>query len=163
MGWVPAYVGIGSNLDDPAAHVGRALRDLAGLPATRLVRASRLFRNPPMAAAPQPDFVNAVAALLTSLDAEDLLQQLHGVERLHGRRRMPGEHWAPRVLDLDLLAYGERRMHSATITVPHPGIPARNFVLFPLLEIAPDLRIPGAGLVRELAGALDPTGLVPIG
>lgn len=160
--WVPAYIGIGSNLDGPAEHVRRAAAALAGLPATRLVQVSRLYRNPPLGGLPQPDFVNAVAAILTRLEPLDLLEQLHALERAHGRHRATGEHWAPRVLDLDLLVFGERVLKSARITVPHPGIPARNFVLFPLLEIAPELRVPGAGMVGHLARAVSPAGLVPL-
>jgi 2-amino-4-hydroxy-6-hydroxymethyldihydropteridine diphosphokinase len=160
--WVPAYVGIGSNLDGPAAHVARAVTELAALPDTRLVMASRLVRNPPLGGSGQPDYVNAVAALLTRLTPAALLEKLHGLERDHGRHRAAGEHWAPRTLDLDLLVFGEVRLESAHLTIPHPGIRARNFVLFPLLDIAPGLRVPGLGSVGRLARELDRTGLDPV-
>lgn len=160
--WAPAYVGIGGNLDDPVLRVRRAASALHALPATRLVQLSRLYRNPPLGGMPQPDFVNAVAGILTMLEPLQLLEQLHALERAQGRHRAPGEHWAPRTLDLDLLVFGERVLRTDRITVPHPGIPARNFVLFPLLEIAPELRVPGAGLVAHLARAVSPAGLVPL-
>jgi 2-amino-4-hydroxy-6-hydroxymethyldihydropteridine diphosphokinase len=160
--WVPAYVGIGGNLDGPAERVRRAAAALGILPDTRLVQLSRLYRNPPLGGMAQPDFVNAVAAILTGLEPLQLLEQLHALERDQGRHRAPGEHWAPRTLDLDLLVFGERVLRTNRITVPHPGIPARNFVLFPLLEIAPELRVPGAGMVAHLARALSPAGLVPL-
>ena len=160
--WIPVYVGLGSNLDDPEQQVREALRELSSLPATRLIRSSRLYRNPPMGPVDQPDYVNAVAHLLTSLTARELLAELQRLERRHGRVRQDADRWGPRRLDLDLLTYGSSTIDEPGLQVPHPGIRERNFVLFPLLEIAPALEIPGLGAVTELAAALDDADLSPI-
>ncbi len=160
--WLPAYVGLGSNLDDPPAQVRRALTALAGLPQTRLIAASRRYRNPPFGDTGQPDYVNAVAALLTTLTPLALLGELKAVEARHGRQRVAGDRWASRTLDLDLLVYADRVMREPGLTLPHPGIEGRNFVLLPLLEIAPGLRIEGLGRIGQLAGAVDATPLVPL-
>lgn len=161
--WSPAYVGVGSNLDDPAAQVRTALLALGGLERTRLVRASALYRNPPMGPQDQPDFVNAVAGLVTQLDPLALLDGLIAIEIGQGRTRRSGDRWGPRRIDLDLLAMGGRVVDSDRLRLPHPGISERNFVLFPLLEIAPDLQIPGQGRVRDLARGADATTLESIG
>jgi 2-amino-4-hydroxy-6-hydroxymethyldihydropteridine diphosphokinase len=132
-----AYVGVGSNLNDPRAQVLQAFTELDGLPNTRVVRKSSLYRSAPMGHAAQPDFVNAVAQVETGLPAERLLAELQAVEARHGRERsFPN---APRTLDLDLLLYGTARIASAALTVPHPRMHERAFVLKPLLEIAPQL------------------------
>ena len=149
--WIPAYIGIGSNLDDPVGQVSRAIVALGALPGTRFVVASRLYRNPPLDHSDQPGFVNAVAGLLTRLEPAPLLAGLLAIEAAQGRRREPGTHWAPRTLDLDLLAYGEHTVAEPGLTVPHPGVAGRNFVLLPLDEIAPGLWLPGFGPVAALA------------
>ena len=132
-----AYVGVGSNLNDPRAHVLQAFTELDGLPNTRVVRKSSLYRSAPMGHAAQPDFVNAVVQVETGLPAERLLAELQAVEARHGRERsFPN---APRTLDLDLLLYGTARIASPALTVPHPRMHERAFVLKPLLEIAPQL------------------------
>jgi 2-amino-4-hydroxy-6-hydroxymethyldihydropteridine diphosphokinase len=156
--WLPAYVGLGSNLDDPVAQVRRALAALAGLPQTRLVARSSLYRSPPMGPAEQPDYVNAVAALLTALPAAELLAALQDIENAQGRRR-DGPRWGPRTLDLDLLLFGEVAMASDTLTLPHPGLAERPFVLLPLLEVAPELRVPGGPRVARLARQVGSGGL----
>jgi 2-amino-4-hydroxy-6-hydroxymethyldihydropteridine diphosphokinase len=132
-----AYVGIGSNLDDPRAHVTQAFDDLERLPHTRVVKKSSLYRSAPVGYAAQPDFVNAVAELETGLAAERLLAEMQEVENRHGRKRSFAN--APRTLDLDLLLYGELRLDLANLTIPHPRMHERAFVLKPLLEIAPHL------------------------
>ena len=132
-----AYVGIGSNLDDPQAQVMRAFDELAALPRTRLDARSSLYRSAPVGHADQPDFVNAVAALETELSARQLLQGLQGIEQKHGRKRSFAN--APRALDLDLLLYGSAEIDAAGLQVPHPRMRERAFVLQPLLEIAPEL------------------------
>ncbi len=157
--WVPAYVGIGSNLDDPPAQVWRGLDALRGLPATHLVLVSPLYWNPPMGETAQPDYVNAVAALLTTLGPHELLEALLSVERASGRDRSGAGRWGPRILDLDLLVYGRARLAEPGLTLPHPGIAARNFVLFPLNDIAPDLDIPGLGRVAGLLAGVPSEGL----
>jgi len=159
--WVPAYIGLGSNLGDPAARVERAVAQLADLADTRLVLLSPLYRNPPLAGMDQPDYINAVAVLLTRLAPLALLDALQGLEQAQGRRR-DGERWGPRTLDLDLLVFGAYRISEPRLTVPHPGICERNFVLFPLFDVAPDLRVPGLGSVRQLRQAVDATGLIRI-
>lgn len=154
----PAYVGLGSNLDDPPAQLRRALAALARLPDTRLVAQSSFYQNPPMGPPGQPDFVNAVAALLTTLPALELLRELQAIETAHGRRR-DGLRWGPRTLDLDLLIYGRAKSQDGTLTLPHPGIAERAFVLWPLCEVAPGLRLPGGALIASLAAAAGDGGL----
>ncbi|KAF0279940.1 2-amino-4-hydroxy-6-hydroxymethyldihydropteridine diphosphokinase [Spiribacter aquaticus] len=153
-----AFVGIGSNLDGPGAQVRAAIEALDGIAGTRCVAASRRHRNPPMGPADQPDYVNAVAALETGLDPQALLTRLQALEAAAGRDRS-GRRWGPRPLDLDLLVYDDRQISAPALTVPHPGIAQRAFVLVPWAEIAPDWRIPGLGRVRELAAALDGAAL----
>ena len=144
-----ALVGLGSNLDGPAHQIDIALDMLDAIDRTQVVAASSLYRSSPLGGIEQPDFINAAALLMTDLDARALLEQLQAIERARGRER--GEtHWGPRVLDLDLLAYDGLSIDEPGLTVPHPGIAARNFVLLPLLEIAPDFEIPGLGRVRDL-------------
>jgi 2-amino-4-hydroxy-6-hydroxymethyldihydropteridine diphosphokinase len=133
-----AYVGIGSNLDQPRAHVMSAFDELDKLPHTRVVKKSSLYRSAPVGYAAQPDFVNAVAQLETGLPAERLLAEMQGLEARHGRERsFPN---APRTLDLDLLLYGNATLALPQLTVPHPRMHERAFVLEPLLEIAPHLQ-----------------------
>ncbi|TMG84185.1 MAG: 2-amino-4-hydroxy-6-hydroxymethyldihydropteridine diphosphokinase [Betaproteobacteria bacterium] len=146
-----AYVGLGSNLGHPRRHLARAVHALAGLPRTRLVAASGNYVSAPIGTSePQPDYVNAVAILRTALGPGAMLRQLCAVERRHGRRREPGERRnAPRVLDLDLLLYGRRRLAQSRLTVPHPRMHERAFVLRPLLDIAPAVTIPGRGAARR--------------
>ncbi|HEY1873192.1 MAG TPA: 2-amino-4-hydroxy-6-hydroxymethyldihydropteridine diphosphokinase [Steroidobacteraceae bacterium] len=156
--WQPAYIGVGSNLEDPRAQVLAALERLGDLPKTHLVLASRLYRSRPFGKVAQPDFVNAVAGILTQLDPRALLSELHAIESAMGR---PNRHerWGPRIVDLDLIAYGRERRSEAELTLPHPGIVERNFVLYPLAEIAPDLELPGLGRVADLAAAVTAEGI----
>jgi 2-amino-4-hydroxy-6-hydroxymethyldihydropteridine diphosphokinase len=140
-------VGIGSNLDNPAAHVREAFRALDDLPDTRLVRRSSLYRSEPQGYRDQPEFVNAVAELDTAGDAASLLAGLQAIEERAGRRRsFPN---APRTLDLDLLLFDAARIAEPGLQVPHPRMHERAFVLVPLLEIAPQVFIPGIGPARE--------------
>ncbi len=147
--WTPAYVGLGSNLDRPAVQIDAAFAMLAEIPDTRPVLRSSLYRSAPLGGIEQPEFVNAAAALLTQLDARALLDGLQQIERRRGRER-DGKRWGPRVIDLDLLAFGRQVIDTPGIRVPHPGIAQRNFVLLPLCEIAPDLDIPGLGRVSAI-------------
>jgi 2-amino-4-hydroxy-6-hydroxymethyldihydropteridine diphosphokinase len=148
-----AYVGLGSNLADPVAQVRRALDELAGIPDTQLIARSPLYKSPPLGPQDQPDYINAVAALDTRLAPLDLLAALHDIERRHGRMR-DATRWGPRGLDLDLLLYGDVVMDTAELTLPHPGLPERAFVLYPLFDVAPQLAVPGRGTVRELRDRL---------
>lgn len=158
---VRAYVCLGSNLDDPQQQVQRAFAALADLPATQLLRHSRLFRTEPWGNEDQPAFVNAVAELATALDARTLLDALLAVERTQGRRR-DGERWGPRTLDLDLLTFGDARIDEPGLVVPHPRIAARAFVLVPLADLDAELAIPGIGTVRDLLSHVDARGCIPI-
>ena len=148
-----AYIGIGSNLDEPQAQVERAFDELARLPRTRLSARSSLYRTAPVGYAAQPDFVNAVAELDTSLRARELLAELLAIEARHGRRRSFAN--APRTLDLDLLLFGDLRIDEAHLVVPHPRMHERAFVLRPLVEIAPQAVIPGAGSAAALLAGTD--------
>lgn len=156
--WIPAYIGLGSNLDGPVGQIKHAVDALAELPESRLGAMSPFYRNPPMGPEDQPDFVNAVAVILTHLGPDDLLSGIQGIERQAGRRSS-GPRWGPRCIDLDILAYAARVIDSAELKIPHPGICERNFVLFPLLDLAPELVIPGCGVVRELAKCVDASTL----
>jgi 2-amino-4-hydroxy-6-hydroxymethyldihydropteridine diphosphokinase len=156
-----AYVGLGSNLADPRAQVERALRALAQLPRTTLVRCSRLYRSAPWGRADQPEFVNAVAELRTELSARELLEALLAIERRAGRER-DATRWGPRVLDLDILVYGDRVIDETGLHVPHPHLAERAFVLAPLAEIAPDLIVPERGRVAALLARIDASGCTPL-
>ncbi|MGB5490516.1 MAG: 2-amino-4-hydroxy-6-hydroxymethyldihydropteridine diphosphokinase [Woeseiaceae bacterium] len=147
--WLPAYVGLGSNLQGPAGQLENAFDMLAALPQTRLIARSSLYRSAPFGGVEQPDFVNAAAALLTRLTAKQLLAELQQIEARRGRER--GDiRWGPRVLDLDLLVYGNEIIQDTDLVVPHPGIAERNFVLLPLCEVAPGLVIAGLGRIDRI-------------
>lgn len=154
---VQAFVALGANLGDPVATVRAALAALAGLEATRLVAASSLYRTAPVGLKDQPDFINAVAHLEVDesvASASTFLVRLFAIEADFGRVRSVRN--APRTLDLDLLLFGAETVASPGLTLPHPRLTERAFVLAPLAEIAPDLEIPGHGRVAELlAGVAD--------
>ena len=148
-----AYVGIGSNLDDPRAQVLSAFSELDRLPHTRVVKKSSLYRSAPIGHADQPDFINAVAQLETGLPAERLLAELQEVEARHGRKRsFPN---APRTLDLDVLLFGDLTLDSPTLKIPHPRMRERAFVLKPLLEISPQLGLDLAACANQKVERLD--------
>lgn len=151
---ITAYIGIGANLGDPLEQVTSAIAALATLPMTRLLGTSSAYRSAPMGGMrddSQPDYVNAVVRIQTLLDARTLLDRLLDIENRHGRfRSFPN---APRTLDLDLLLFGEQQIDQPGLCVPHPRMHLRRFVLDPLIEIAPDLYIPGQGAVARLATA----------
>lgn len=153
-----AWIGVGSNLDGPAAHVRAAFDALGTIPETDVVAVSPLYGSAPMGPADQPDYVNAVVHLRTALEPHALLDALQRLEAEAGRDRA-GERWGPRVLDLDLLLFGDRRIDDARLRVPHPGIAERIFVLRPLADMAPDLDVPGLGRVDELLGRIPEGGL----
>jgi 2-amino-4-hydroxy-6-hydroxymethyldihydropteridine diphosphokinase len=146
--WRPAYVAIGSNLNDPPQRVRDAFVNLSELPATRVFLRSRLYVTRPMGHQDQPDFVNAAAGLLTRLTAQELLGGLLKIERSMGRNRQ--ERWGPRIIDLDLVWMPGEIIDEPGLTLPHPGVSSRNFVLYPLADIAPALAIPGHGRVSDL-------------
>jgi 2-amino-4-hydroxy-6-hydroxymethyldihydropteridine diphosphokinase len=166
-----AFIGLGSNLEDPHNQLQRAFVDLEGLPDTRLVARSSLYRSAPLGCPDhsdmssqsdmsnqpdfqnQPDFVNAVAKIATSLSPQALLQALLHIEHQHGRKRTFRN--APRTLDLDVLLYDDMQLHEHGLTIPHPQMHLRAFVLQPLLEIAPDIGIPGVGQAQWSLQACD--------
>ena len=156
--WLPAYVALGSNLEDPVQQVLRAFDALGDLPRTRLVLRSSLYRSAPLGPVAQPDFVNAVAGVLTQLEAQELLDELKALETRLGRVT-PAVRWGPRLIDLDLLAHGNSRIASESITVPHSGIAERAFVLVPWAEVCPSLEVAGVGRVGVLARRLGAAGL----
>jgi len=153
-----AYVGLGSNLEVPAEQVRRALDALESLPDTRVTGRSSLYGSKPLGPIAQPDFVNAVARLETALRPEVLLAALQALEQALGREPTPVR-WGPRRIDLDLLLFDAEQLQTPLLRLPHPGIVERNFVLYPLLELAPELIIPGHGPIAELATRLTRTGL----
>jgi 2-amino-4-hydroxy-6-hydroxymethyldihydropteridine diphosphokinase len=146
--WRPAYVGIGSNLESPRERVLEAIERMITLNATRIFLRSHLYLTRPMGPKDQPDFVNAAVGLLTQLSSRDLLKGLLGIERGMGRDRQ--ERWGPRVIDLDLLWMVDSAIDEPGLTVPHPGVSTRNFVLYPLADIAPTIKIPRIGQVLDL-------------
>jgi 2-amino-4-hydroxy-6-hydroxymethyldihydropteridine diphosphokinase len=156
--WQPAYIGVGSNLHEPRSQVLQAFAKLAELAGTRVVLTSPIYRSRPFGPVQQPDFANAVVGLLTQLEPLELLSGLQAIESAQGRPK-DRERWGPRVIDLDLLIYGQQRRADPDLTIPHPGIVERNFVLYPLADIAPDLHIPGLGRVSELKGRVSAEGL----
>ena len=144
----PAYIGIGSNLNDPVRQVELAFELLEDMDDSRLVAKSSLYQSEPFGPVEQPSFINAVALIHTTLDSWALLQGLQDIEISQGRK--PGVRWGPRILDLDLLLHGDHEIDEPRLKVPHPGIAQRNFVLLPLQEIAPDLIIPGLGRLEDM-------------
>ncbi len=160
--WYPAYVGLGSNLDGPAGQLETAFELLGEIPTTRLIAQSSLYRSAPFGGIEQPDFVNAVASLLTQLTAENLLCELLRIEHERGRER-GGVRWGPRVLDLDLLVYSTQKIATDDLTVPHPGIGERNFVLLPLAEVAPQISIPGLGQIGNFDASFSELAISRIG
>ena len=158
---VRAFIGLGANLGDPETQVRRAIAALGNLRSARLVAASSLFRSAPVGVGAQPDFINAVAEVETTLGARELLEELLTMEARFGRERpSPG---APRTLDLDLLLYGEQVIAEPGLTVPHPRMHERAFVLMPLVEIAPDIEIPGKSVARALLAKVQDQTIVKIG
>jgi 2-amino-4-hydroxy-6-hydroxymethyldihydropteridine diphosphokinase len=158
MPWHPAYVGLGSNLDDPAFQVRHALSALSELPDTRLYRRSSLYGSRPLGGRAQPDYVNAAAGLLTRLAVHPFFEALRALEIRLGRAP-ERVRWAPRRIDLDLLLFSQLRLQEPELTLPHPGLMLRNFVLWPLAELAPELSVPGAGPIADLAARVGRDGL----
>jgi 2-amino-4-hydroxy-6-hydroxymethyldihydropteridine diphosphokinase len=146
--WRPAYVGIGSNLNTPVARVREAFARLSALPVVSSLRRSRLYSSLPMGPQDQPPYVNAVAGFVTRLGARELLDELFVIEQDMGRNRTT--RWGPRTIDLDLLWMLDSAIDEPGLMVPHPGVSTRNFVLYPLADIAPALHIPGLGNVQDL-------------
>lgn len=156
--WQPAYVALGSNLGDSCASIEQAIQAIGAFPETRYCRRSALYRTRPFGPVQQADFVNAVVGVLTRLPLEEFFARLQGLERELGRQ--PGrERWGPREIDLDLLVFGRELRETGALLLPHPGIPQRDFVLYPLRDVAADLQIPGMGRVRDLAERVTDRGM----
>lgn len=156
---VKAFIGLGSNLDNPQQQLITALEELADLPESGLAAHSRLYRSHAVGPV-QPDYVNAVALLETWLEPLELLDQLQRLEQLHGRVRQ--QHWGPRTLDLDILLIDDQIIDSERLQVPHPYLTQRNFVLYPLADIAPDLVLPSGIALAKLLATCSNDGLTPI-
>lgn len=162
MNPITCYIGLGSNLGDPAGNLRSALQQLAQTAGMALVAVSRFYASKPMGPQDQPDYVNAVACMRTTLDAPALLAALLKVEQAHGRIRDPAARWGPRILDLDLLWYGGQLIRSSALVVPHPGICERSFVAVPLAELAPDLVLPDGRSIQACVQALACDDLYPL-
>lgn len=151
---IRVYIGIGSNLEDPVAQVKDAIEELEMLPDTILAGRSSLYTGKPMGPADQPDYVNAVVALDTLLSPRDLFTRLVAIEDQAGRTR-DGDKWGPRILDLDLLLYGKKKIDEPDLTVPHPGMHERDFVIIPLAEVAGNMKIPGHDYLSTLINQVE--------
>lgn len=157
MAWAPAYIALGSNLDDPPAQLRRALTALAALPGCRGLKVSPWYRSDPVGPPGQPDYLNAVARLETRLAPAALLCALQAIENAQGRIRR--ERWGPRTLDLDLLIHGDLVQDDPRLSLPHPRLHLRPFVLYPLADLEPDLTVPGRGPLRALLQGCPAAGL----
>ena len=156
--WQPTYIGLGSNLGDSRLVLSRAIEQLAAVPSTRLVAVSPVYRSRPFGPVTQDDFLNAAVGLLTQLAPRALWQQLRTIEVSLGRQ-VGRVRWGPREIDLDLLVHGDVCLAEDDLVLPHRGIPERDFVLYPLRDIAADLQIPGMGRVVDLAARVTDRGL----
>jgi len=157
---VNAFIGLGSNLDNPKGHIRRALGDLKQLPQSQLLLASKLYLSKPVGPQDQDDFVNAVVLLATELEPLALLDELQSIEQQHQRVRE--RHWGPRTLDLDLLLFGDQHIQNARLTVPHTELGHRDFVIGPLLELCPELALPNGTPLQELLQQCPIDGLICI-
>lgn len=142
------FIGLGSNLENPRSQVETALHELDQIQKTKMIKASSLYRSDPVGPAGQPDYINAVALLETHLTPEQLLDELQAIEQKHQRKRLV--HWGPRTLDLDIILIDQQIINTERLTVPHPYAHERNFVIWPLAEIAPDLIFPDDRSINDL-------------
>lgn len=152
-----AFVGLGSNIGNSVAEVQRAVTALVGAVDIHVLAASPCYRTKPMGSIKQEWFVNAVVQLVTSLSAESLLRVLQEIER--DQERVRGERWGPRTIDCDLLLFGQQVIDTPLLTVPHPGLTTREFVLYPLADIAPDWVLPSGEVVSDLLAGLPRRGM----
>jgi len=156
-----SYIGIGSNQAAPVKQVQQAIAALKGLPETRLINCSSLYGSTPMGPQDQPDYINAIAQLDTQLSALALLDELQKIELAQGRERKANR-WGPRTLDLDIILYGDEEINTPRLTIPHYGMKVREFVLYPLLEIAESLVLPDGTALSQLTAQCDKNGLIII-
>lgn len=152
-----AYIGLGSNMDSPRQHIATAIKALGAIQSTHTKTVSSLYKSKPVGPQDQDNYVNAVAQLETSLTALELLDKLQAIENEHGRVRK--ERWGPRTLDLDILMFGDEVINNKRLTIPHPEMTNRSFVLVPLAEINSDCVIPEKGLLSDLLTNIDQDGL----
>lgn len=152
------YIGLGSNLSDPQQQIINALTALENIEQSQLVAVSSLYYSRPMGPQDQPDYMNAVAALNTSLSPIELLNNLQSIEKNAGRERK-GNRWGARILDLDILLFGQEIINNERLIIPHYGLTLREFVLIPLNEIAPQLKLPDGKSISLLASIIDINGL----
>jgi len=152
-----AYIGLGSNLDNPRAHVEQAFTELGEIPNTQLVKRSKIYCSHAVGPGDQPDYINAAALLNTELAPLELLDALQAIEHSHKRVRI--EHWGPRTLDLDILLLDDQIIASERLTVPHPYLAQRSFVLYPLADLAPELTLPDGKHLQELIAQCPRDGL----
>ncbi|MDB1123047.1 2-amino-4-hydroxy-6-hydroxymethyldihydropteridine diphosphokinase [Vibrio algarum] len=155
---ITVYIAIGSNLNDPVNQTKNAIEALKNLTKTQFLQASSLYSSAPMGPQDQPDYINAVVEIQTELTPIELLNLTQAIELEHGRVRK-GERWGPRTLDLDILLYGNDVIHSERLVIPHYGMHEREFVLYPLAEIAPNLKLPGGIELSNLLLKVDKNGL----
>ena len=158
---IQAYIAIGSNLGNPFEKAQLAVNALTKLPQVTDVVSSPFYVSKPMGPQDQPDYVNAVVGLKTQLSPHELLKQTQAIELAFGRERK-GERWGPRTLDLDILLYGDVCLDDPILTIPHYGMKEREFVLYPLAQIAPNLTLPDGSSIQNLLKMVDPNGLVAI-
>jgi 2-amino-4-hydroxy-6-hydroxymethyldihydropteridine diphosphokinase len=153
-----AYIAIGSNLGQPVEQAKRAINALRHMPRSKFIAASSLYCSKPMGPRDQPDYINAVVAIKTDLPPLELLEQTQSIELKQGRTRK-AERWGPRTLDLDIILFGNQLIESPRLTIPHYGMKTREFVLYPLAEIAPDLMLPDGSKLAQLLKDVDRKGL----
>ncbi len=151
------YIGLGSNMESPRQHITTAIKALGEIQSTHTNKVSSLYKSKPVGPQDQNDYINAVAELETSLTPLDLLDKLQAIENEHGRVR--NERWGPRTLDLDILMFGDEVINNERLTIPHPEMTNRSFVLMPLAEINADCLIPGKGLLSSLLISIGQDGL----
>lgn len=160
MSQVTAYIGLGSNLSDPATQLTEAISAIEQLPHTQLIKCSSFYASTPLGPQDQPDFVNAVCAIRTQLNAHELLTALQSIEQSQGRIKK--RHWGERLIDLDILLFGDEAFQTENLTIPHAQMHLRDFVLIPLQEIAPNIEIPNLACLSQLIAELEESFLVPI-
>lgn len=155
---INAYIAVGSNLGDPVAQAKQAIESLRDLPRSRVIQASSLYSSTPMGPQNQPDYINAVVKIETELQPLELLDNTQKIENEQGRVRKE-ERWGPRTLDLDIILYGDETIDLPRLVVPHYGMRVREFVLYPLLEIEPNLILPDGSALSQLIESIDRNGL----
>lgn len=155
------YIGLGANLNKPKQTIEQAIAELDSIPDSKVIAVSKIYSSTPMGPSDQPDYINAVALLETSLSAHQLFSHTCRIEQLHGRTRT-GEHWGPRTLDLDILLFGNEKINDEQLTIPHYGLKEREFVIYPMLDIDPDLTLPCGTQIQSLTEHVPLNGMTAI-